>query len=190
VVSTLISVCTLFFAVGTLINHRRSGKWVPRLKLPNLRDSRLDNEEHPYLSQTGSPRTMGSMLSFDGTPAGTSTLGRLIASLSLSRSKSSTEADDSASHESSGPAKYPRGIQIVSPMSDETEDSILQEHPLADIIPPMIVIDNLDDGNYGSAELHKNQQFPSRRLEASSALVSALNDCRNVNPSSSFAGMV
>ena len=209
VVSTLVSFSILTFFIGALVYHRRSGHWVPQMKLPQLRDANVDEEElhgsprhsigQQYLSRGASPPNIlsqpGSLLSFDdsragGTVANNSTNGfinRLM--LSLSRSRSSTDPDDSTSHASE---KDPAINPIVSPMSDDTQESIVQEHPLSNIIPPMIVIDNIDDDAELSASggQRKKPQVPSKRVEASSAFISTLRDNQNHPAHTNSFGMI
>jgi hypothetical protein len=205
-VSTLISGSIIFFAVGSFIYHSRSGKWVPWATLPGLRDAG-GPDDNICLSLSngrssvglGSPRN--SVLSFDASSPtqghavpGARTLVRLIASMSLSRSKSSTEDDNSESGHfrpanSGSPDPAP---PLISPMSDETDISF-QEHPLASIIPPMIVIDHIDEeyANNDSETIRKKQQVPSRRVEASSDFISALRSSSSTqDQSNSFVGML
>jgi hypothetical protein len=199
VVSTLVSVSVFTFAIGALIYQNRSGKWVPQLKLPSLGDARMD-QESPRTPSNWTTNPAGSLLSFDDSATQTAAnsaggLLRLMASLSLSRSKGSTE-DDSSTPNSATIQPPPK--VIVSPMSEEsTAESVMEEHPLANIIPPMIVIDNIDDEvveiastDWGVVKHIERQVVPSKRVEASSELLAALNDSRMHRTSNSFAGMM
>jgi hypothetical protein len=204
VVSTIASFSIFVLAFGAFIYHNRSAKWVPQLKLPSLRKADVDGSSPRHMISgqylSPSPRNMlaqpGSLLSFDESRASGAAVGssliRLMASLSLSRSKSSTEVDDSESQGSGSPKNsYPAAVQICSPMSDETEVSMPEEHPLSNSIPPMIVIDHIDDEDDNNAShTHKNQQVPSKHVEASTAFISALADCRGRDHPNSFAGML
>ena len=204
VVSTLVSVSVLAFAFGALFYHRRSGKWVPKIKMPVLPNDDMGRQRSP-----GTPRNWasspppGSLLSFDESHNPSVTVNnsgtgliRLIASLSLTRSKSSTSPDhstNSGSHES-----FQSQDRVVSPMSEVTEKSVQQEeHPLANIIPPMIVIDNIDDqsdsNSYDSDKQQKSKQkevVPAKRVGASSAFLAALSECRKPHTPNTFAGML
>jgi hypothetical protein len=83
-------------------------------------------------------------------------------------------------------------------MSEDSEaESVIEEHPLANIIPPMIVIDNIDDEvvgktskDWGFGKHIERQVVPSKRVEASSELLAALNNSRTHRTSNSFAGMM
>jgi hypothetical protein len=70
-----------------------------------------------------------------------------MASLGLSRTKSSTKVDNLESQDDSGSPKnsYSAGVQSCLPMSDETEVSMPEEHLLPSSISLMIVINHIDD---------------------------------------------
>lgn len=178
VVAVLVSVSVFTFVLGACVYHGTSGQWVPQMKLPRLSNANLENNSSPRLSIPGSPPA-ASLLSFDESRAGEATNGFVRLMLSLSRSNSrSTDPDDSESHPSSDdPCLAP----IISPMSEQSEESAPAEHPLANIIPPMIVIENIDDDAEICAEnsTRKNQQVPSKRGEASSDFRTSLRDYRN-----------
>ena len=216
-VSSLVSASIMCFALGSFVYHSRSGRWVPwstELRVATREDIDDDiicrspiSNAHSSIGDVGSPRN--SLLSFDtATGSGmqgqgganvpsSSTLVRLMASLSLSPrsdSNSSTQEDTSASASEGSPPKgndERKGSPppLISPMSEASEDSDFQEHPLASVIPPMIVIDNLDDDGKeecGFEAVRKKQQVPSKHVEASSDLLSALKGSSSQEHSNSF----
>lgn len=199
VVSTLVSLSVFTFAIGALIYHNRSGKGAPQLKLPNLGDDMgLDS---PRTTNNWTTNAAGSLLSFDDSAAptvanGAAGLLRLMASLSLSPANKGSTEDDSSSPSSA--SSHPSHKVVVSPMSeDSAAESAIEDHPLANIIPPMIVIDNIDDEvvekaskDRGVAKHIERQVVPSKRVGASSELLAALNDSRMHRTSNSFAGMI
>ena len=201
VVSTLVSVSIVAFGFGALFYHRRSGQWVPKIKMPALGDDRMARQGGPgaTINWPSSPPP-GSFLSFDDSHNPSVTVNnsgtgliRLIASLSLTRSKSSTSPDRSSN--SGSPESYQS--QDISPMSEVTDKSIQEVHPLANIIPPMIVIDNIDDqidsNSCSSDKQHNSRQkevVPSMRVGASSAFIAALNECRKPHTPNTFAGIL
>ena len=200
VVATLVSVSVLSFVISALVYHNRSGKWVPQLKLPNLGEARVDLDS-PRTTNNWTTNPVGSLLSFDDSAAQTAAtsaggLLRLMASLSLSpRTKGSTEDDSS---NPSSVTSHPLPKVITSSMSDESKaESMIEDHPFANIIPLMIVSDNIDDEvveraikNRGAVKHIERQVVPSKRVEASSELLAALNESRMHRTSNSFAGMM
>jgi hypothetical protein len=187
VVATLISVSAVAFMLVSFVYHKRSGRWVPKLKLQAQRDAQIDLD--------GPSVGPASLLSYAESSTVTATnsqpgLLRLL-SLSTSHSQDSTSPDDSDSRSSNEIKMAPN--LIVSPMS---EDAFEEEHPLANIIPPMIVIDNIDDdtenesNHYGKEKQQRRQMVPSKRVDASSAFLSALNESRKTYTSRSIAGMI
>ena len=154
-----------------------------------------------------SSRPAGSVLSFDDTagatgPNASAGISRLMASLSLSRSKSSTEHSDDTKSGGEQRETTPQSRQVVSPVSQMSEISeegpaatTEVEHPLANIIPPMLVIDDIDDyvDTVNSDDRKRAQEsdvFPSKRVGASSSFLAALNESRNATQSSFLAGML
>mmetsp|Transcript_29200 Transcript_29200/g.70446 ORF Transcript_29200/g.70446 Transcript_29200/m.70446 type:complete len:1095 (+) Transcript_29200:71-3355(+) len=132
------------------------------------------------LSHQGSPNNVASLLSFDhsthtGTNASASnSIRRLITSITPTGSKSSTEPDDSSGSLEKG-EKPLDPLRISSPMSEVSEDSNQPEHPLSKVIPPMIVIDNIDDGTLGEADKKTEPKMvPGKCLQASTEIKSAL----------------
>lgn len=131
----------------------------------------------------------GSLLSFDDSRASTHHAGngaplmRLIAGISLSRSKSSTDMEDSTHQTSEGDnpdADIPHPEAVVTLNSNEIE----MEHPLSSIIPPMIVIDDIDDNQVLHSKTivdHKSPQVPGKIIKASTALISALRNTKGSN---------
>ena len=208
VISTLLSISICAFGIIALISHKKSGKWVPQLKLRSLGDKRMDSGSprlrigEQYLSQAGSPQNTlsrpASLLSFDesqgpSSNSGPSVTGLVRMMLTLSRSKSNTESDTSSSPTSDKSESNPVIAPIISPMSEETEESAPPEHPLASVIPPMIVIDNIESNiEIGAYKIsRKNELVPSKRVEASSAFISSLRECQNQpDQSKSFVDML
>jgi hypothetical protein len=134
------------------------------------------------LSHQGSPVNVASLLSFENSTnnannASTTTTNgvrRLNTGITSSRSKSSTEADGSSI--SSGKREKILGpLDTISPMSEVTEESVEPEHPLSNVIPPMIVIDYIDDTPFkGTQKKEESKLVPGKRVQASSAIISAL----------------
>lgn len=134
------------------------------------------------VSHQGSPNNVASLLSFDNSThtlangSASNSIRRLITSSSIppAGSKSSTEPDDSsASVEKED--NFHDELRPSSPMSEVTEESNQAEHPLSKVIPPMIVIDNIEDGPSAiSYKKGEPKMVPSKRVEASSAIKSAL----------------
>ena len=120
------------------------------------------------LSGQGSPLNL---LSFDTASHPTNGLLRLIPN----SSKSSTEPDDSKSGSNQIETDVQAANGLISPMSEGTEDSLQKEHPLSNIIPPMIVIDNIDE-NPSSQKKHVRSRslVPGKHVEASPAFLSVL----------------
>ncbi|CAJ1955701.1 unnamed protein product [Cylindrotheca closterium] len=127
------------------------------------------------LSHQGSPNNVASLLSFDASAS--NSIRRLITSITPTGSKSSTEPDDSSG--SLGKEQKPFDpLRIASPMSEVSEESNEPEHPLSKVIPPMIVIDNIEDDTT-SGEVGKTREqnmVPGRCVQASNEIKFALTD--------------
>ena len=117
-----------------------------------------------------------SMLSFDDSRASTLQAGngapylRLLARMSLSRSQSSADMEEGMPGDDTA---FP-----AETMSSCSNEEIPVEHPLSDIIPPMIVIDHIDDENpeIGIVFRSKTPQVPVKLVHASEDLISALRE--------------
>ncbi len=209
----IITISSLFlilaFASGfwCCIHHRRSGTWFPKLNVVSRSYIDEENEFRPQVRFSGmgirslsaalrSPRNLfslantGRLLSFDDSRASTHHTGngapllRLLASLSLSRSRSSTGMEESTHQTSEQGSPITENsqsapIESLSPHSDDSE----MEHPLSSIIPPMIVIDDID----GDMNLHSkpalnrdSPQVPGKIIKASTSLISALRKERGI----------
>jgi hypothetical protein len=127
------------------------------------------------LSHQGSPVNVASILSFGNSTnnannASTTTnngVRRLNTGITTSRSKSSTEADGSSI--SSGRREKVMGpLDTISPMSEVTEESVEPEHQLSNVIPPMIVIDYIDDTPCkGKQKKAESKMVPGKLVQAS-----------------------
>ena len=205
----LFSISVLTFGVWLWIHHRRSGKWLPECRVVSRVLSRYGNDDDfesrsplrhgamgtfsmsslPSLQNIFSLNNPKTILSFDDSRASTqqarngSPLLRLFAGLGLSRSISPNQFDDSGHQNSHSPVDENILVQGGISLSRSQEgDEIVTEHPLSNIIPPMIVIDHID--NETNLELHQATkvvyvkqsapQVPVRRMEASNSFLSAL----------------
>jgi hypothetical protein len=196
VLSILFAILISVLGAWSWIHHRQSGKWLPRLRVFSRSDIDENFQVHSPIRFTGlgtyavtsvpsrynmhSVANVGSILSFDDSRASTLQAGngtplmRLLAS--MSRSRSSADMNDAI-----------RNAETVSPtgtMSSRSAEEVPTEHPLSNIIPPMIVIDNIDDENpeiwdsTKTSSNHKTPQVPARMIEASKGLISALRNGR------------
>jgi hypothetical protein len=203
VVFSLVSVSILMLGVGSIFYHRRSGKWVPVPWDPPLKQ--VEGRDLGSPKSWGRSSHPGSPIPFTEAPTATTSnvqggLLGLIASMSLSRSRSSTSVDASSSDTSGDATVVPTNGPLVSPMSDGSAKSVPKAHPLARIIPPMIVIENIDEANdmpniRGSDQQEEpvgRDMLPSRRVGASTAFLAALSECRKPHPHTpnTFAGML
>jgi hypothetical protein len=196
VLSMLFAILISVLGAWSWFHHRHSGKWLPTLRIFYHSDIDGNFQVHhpirfaglgartmaslPNRHNTSSMENVSSMLSFDDSRASTLQAGngaplmRLLASMSLSQSRSSADISDEIQNDELG---------TMSARPTYTE-AVPIEHPLSNIIPPMIVIDNIDDGNreiWESMTISSNQktpQVPARMIEASEGLVAALRDRR------------
>jgi hypothetical protein len=119
---------------------------------------------------------------------------RLITNISKSRSReSSTEpSDESIGNASSDAFNFENNLksakrnhvnierisnpqEIISPMSEISEESATQNHPLSKVIPPMIVIDNVDNSPAKTdAQKGRESMVLEKGIEAASTFVSSL----------------
>ena len=203
VVSTLVcvSVCSLGIWAVFFRNNRNIRFWRPSFKLPPLTNANDTSVPGSPAIGMGISRNADSMISFDNSEARTAPtsapgLLRLITSLSLSRSKSSTEPEDSDSPKSEI-GRDPTN-NLISPMSGESgeSESIFEEHPLSNVIPPMMIIDidhidSDEEDTEASPPKRKrdHQVVPSKRVEASSALLAAISGSKQDQAMQSYDGV-
>ena len=206
VLSTLLAILVSVLFAWSWIHHRRSGKWLPRLRVFSRSEIDEDFQVHsPLRFTSGGTLAMesipnqhsifalpaaGSMFSFDDSRASTQQAGnlapliRLMASLSLSRSRSSTETEDFALPT----VGSPDGDNVVSPDTESpriVEETVepFRPHPLSNIIPPMILIDHIDSEDTletpmkgRSVIIQPSPQVPARIMKASKSFISVIRD--------------
>lgn len=127
--------------------------------------------ETPQYS-TGSLRA--NVFSFDLSPASSTGLGRLLSVFS-GDSRGSTS---------------PSSSQEISPSPRKQK---VEEHPLTGIIPPMVVIENIEESDPDTSmrilpettDAKKKVVVPTKRMEASASFIEALNNSQNGQPGSS-----
>jgi hypothetical protein len=168
--AVIISFSLLAVSVGVFIKKRRTTTKGRSLSNVNTQEKSIDTP--PFDSPVESPLIgtplVGSVFSFEGTTDVVAGLIRIMSSGSP-RSNDSSAPSGKTSKESKPTSSN------ESPSSEEEE-----EHPYTGIIPPMIVIDNIDESQSPqqsprSREGGSRNVVPSQRLHASSELVAALN---------------
>lgn len=190
VVVIVVMVCLTVFCASVYVIHRR---WRPLpCCRPRTRKVMERDMQSPESQNVAS--AVGSMFSFDDTAtAGTNGLMRYIGS--FSRSKASTSPGSSVQHSMSQDGMegdlQDEELGLLTPQAPHDEGEEEQEtgaeeeeepHPLAGIIPPMIVYDNIEEieEDDEKKEEPKTKQprcpsvVPSRRVEATSSFRGAL----------------
>ena len=196
IVFVVVFVCIGLIASGAFFYHKRSVNGLPCRAFQKQKVVERDVHS-PESANVASP--FGSMFSFDDTAtAATNGLMRFIGSFSRSRestSSPSSTAQKSTSNdedddffigdEETGMAQTPQTEGQGQADEEEEEE---EEHPLAGLIPPMIVYDHIDteeeddEGTGEDAEsMPKTKTWgptvvPSRRVEANENLVLALGN--------------
>lgn len=138
-----------------------------RLLKSKQRNLPMDTGDTPQYS-TGSIRP--NVFSFDLSPQSSTGLGRLLAVFS----SEGTGSRDTTS---------PSSSQETSP-SPQKQKAVVEEHPLSGIIPPMLVIDNIEkpDSNMSMRVIPESQRskkknvVPTKRMHASESFIEALNN--------------
>jgi hypothetical protein len=99
---------------------------------------------------------------------------RVLANLSLSRSRSSIDVDDEEQQSTASTVATEEHEGVDSRF--EKHDDEVSEHPLSHIIPPMIVIDIDEHPNQGISRnaARVQQQVPGWTLHASEDLLAVL----------------
>jgi len=174
VTATVIIVALACMAVFGAVMYRKHARARERSK-----------RELPVCAETPSQYSTGSLranvFSFDLSPASSTGLGRLWAVFS---SDSGGGTSPSSSQESPS-----------SPRKAEVE-----EHPLTGIIPPMLVIDNIEETGPNASmrvlpepnDSKRNIVVPTKRMEASASFIEALNNSQagEQNSSSTLSDMM
>lgn len=124
--------------------------------------------------------------SFDLSPQSSTGFGRLLAVFGSENTVSRDSTSTSSSSETAPSPQKPK--------------SIVEEHPLTGIIPPMLVIGNIDkpDSNASMRAIPETQRsrrkivVPSRRMDASKSFIEALNNhgSDRAGSASSFADLM
>jgi hypothetical protein len=164
--------------IGYFIKKRRTetkGKAIAKMQ--------EESEAQLFTSAPGSPRSaaIGS-LSFEGSPGVVAGILRIMSSGSPRSNDSSTRSGQTSKQSSKASMQESDGT--TSSQSEE-------EHPYTGIIPPMIVIDNLDETETSPSSTKKGGNrnvVPYQRLHASVELVAALNGTSNAYDPSVFQG--
>jgi hypothetical protein len=165
--------------IGYFIKKRRTetkGKAIAKMQ--------EESEAQLFTSAPGSPRSapVGSS-SFEGSPGVVAGILRIMSSGSPRSNPSSTRSGQT-SKQSSKSSMRESADGTSSSQSEE-------EHPYTGIIPPMIVIDNLDETETSPNSMKKGGNrnvVPYQRLHASVELVAALNGTSNAYDPSAFQG--
>lgn len=163
---TVFIACAAIIAAVLFVKHARARRGCKR-GLPT-------NTEATPQQSTGSIR--GNVFSFDLSPASSTGMGRLLAVFSSdSRASTSPTTSDEEAIQSS------------------QKSTATEEHPYTGIIPPMVVIDNIEkpDPNASMMSIpetaHKKKKHivPTKRMEASDSFIEALNNSQGQNQVSS-----
>lgn len=167
--------------VGCFIKKRRTAT---KKSLQSIVKLQEESEAHIFTNATGSPRSplAGSVVSFEANPS-------LVAGILRIMSSGSPRSNDSSTH--SGHTSKQSSKESMPESADGTTSSQSEEeHPFTGLIPPMIVIDNLDETSPRSSTKKggKHNVVPYQRLRASSELVAALNGTSNSFDPSAFQG--
>jgi hypothetical protein len=162
------------FGIGCFIKKRRT-----ETKAKAMVKTQEESEADIFTGAAGSPRSapVGSV-SFEASTG-------VVAGILRIMSSSSPRSNDSSTH-SGQTSKQSSKASI--PSSDGTTSSRSEEeHPFTGLIPPMIVIDNLDETSPSSAKKGGNRNVvPYQRLQASIELVAALNGTSGAYDPSAF----
>lgn len=189
VVVIVVLVCLTAFCASAYVIHRR---WRP-LPCCRPRTRKIPERDLQSPESQNVASVVGSMFSFDDTAtAGTNGLMRYIGS--FSRSKESTSPGSSVQHSMSQDGMVEdlvdEELGLLTPQApqeegvEEEESGVEEEepHPLAGIIPPMIVYDNIEEIEEEDEKKEEPKTkrprcpslVPSRRVEATSSFRGAL----------------
>lgn len=168
-VSVLAAVTVCAFFGGAVLYHKAFTRRYPAVDTKNISQASETETPHSIAPQPTS------VYSFENlSPENSLGLGRILTVFS---SRSSDKTSPNSSQEDS-PESNPESQAIIE---DEHED----EHPLSGIIPPMIVIDNIEEKdtspskNVSTATPQSKAIVPTKRLEASAAFMEALHGSHN-----------
>jgi hypothetical protein len=163
--------------IGWFVKKRRT-----ETKAKAIVKTQEESEAEIFTGATGSPRSapVGNV-SFESTSG-------VVAGILRIMSSGSPRSNDSSTH--SGQTSNQSSKASLQGSSDGTTSSQSEEeHPYTGLIPPMIVIDNLDEESPSSAKKGGNRNVvPYQRLQASIELVAALNGTSGAYDPSVFQG--
>jgi hypothetical protein len=141
---------------------------------------------------------MGSAFSFESASQVVAGIRDMVTGMSSRNSNSETTSTDSSGFDCTDMTPKVQQYRIEEEVSSK-ESSVVENaaqvdeeedvHPYAGVIPPMIVMDYIDSTEDDIAELYKpkiKNIVPTRRLQAPSDLVAALNDHSKPFDSSAF----
>jgi hypothetical protein len=165
--------------VGVFIKKRRTQTKGGSGSIVKMQE---ESEAKIFTSPTGSPRSppAGSVFFSEGNTAG------VVAGI-LRIMSGSPRSNDSSTH-SGQTSQQSSKESIPGAASGSTSSQSEEEHPYSGLIPPMIVIDNLEETSPSSRKGGAHNVFPSQRIHASSELVAALNGTSNAYDPSAFQG--
>jgi hypothetical protein len=164
------------FGIGCFVKKRRT-----QTKAKAIAKTQEESDAQNFTSAAGSPRStpVGSV-SFEGNAGVVAGILRIMSSGSPRSNDYSTHSGQTSRQSSR--ASIPSSDGTTSSQSEE-------EHPYTGLIPPMIVIDNLDETSPRSAKKGGNRNVvPYQRLQASIELVAALNGTSGAYDPSVFQG--
>lgn len=187
ITATILGVSIFLATFGVCFYHNLNGRY---------KGIQIKEAASP-LSPAESVRSpLGSVFSFDSIGM-VASLARMVSSPrgsesdTIEGSSSSQEGPESDSQDEETP--LPSG---QSAESDESEEEI---HPFTGLIPPMIIVDNID-GEEATQSREENEEggnnhgtknvVPSRHVEASSEFVAALNDHTKPFDPTEYSGLL
>jgi hypothetical protein len=174
--AVLMSFSLAGIGVGCYMKKRRTAT---KGSSQSIVKTREESEAQIFTGATGSPRSAPTGSVFEGNSG-------VVAGILRIMSSGSPRSNDSSTH--SGQTSNQSSKESIPESADGTTSSQSEEeHPYTGLIPPMIVIDNLDETSPSSTKGGKNV-FPYQRLHASSELVAALNGTSNAYDPSAFQG--
>ena len=207
VVMVVIFIGIAAFAIGAYLYHKRSPNGLPCCRWFRRRPKVMEEERDLQSPESVNVLSnVGSMFSFDDTAtAGTNGLMRFIGSFSRGDDSTSPSTGGSVgpspSHdENNGILPYDEELGVTIGNSDrleeqsgseeEEEEEEEEPHPLAGVIPPMVVYDNIDEDENAEVDdfrmCDRRQRnhprdrapgvVPSRRVEASSVFIASISN--------------